>query len=292
LVLRIGQRRPALLYALFMSTTSVLEPRRALRFDKLLPGDVVLASFKDAFSKLIVKASGNDDPNRHYSHAALVVDRYLWFEATSEGNGVTLQRLTKIEHEDGEDRTLRATDEYEAVEVFRHPDLNIKDRDQYLTAARIAFAACREFLGMQYPSQDATSRIPWLAADDRIKKTFERLIRNYANDEVVNPGAFCAELVVYAYGALKEANLVSRPLLRVSDKQPFEVSPNDLADSRISNLLPIPEAVCHERPDLPDYDQPGLAKYRKEDWIRLGDDAFKLLVDLKKEAKRRSLAGG
>ena len=85
---------------------------------------------------------------------------------------------------------------------------------------------------MQYPSQDATSRLPWLAADDRIKKTFERLIRKYASDEIVNPGAFCAELVVYAYSAFNEAKLLSRPLLRVSGKQPFEISPNDLADRK------------------------------------------------------------
>src|ERR1039458_10163368 len=133
-----------------MSTVAVPERRRVLRFDTLLPGDVVLASFKDAFSKLIVEASGNDDPRRRYSHAALVIDRYLWFEATSEGNGVTLQRLANIEHADGEDRTLRAADEYEAVEGFRHPNLSNTDRGQSLTAARVAFSACREFLGMQY----------------------------------------------------------------------------------------------------------------------------------------------
>jgi hypothetical protein len=274
-----------------MSLAAIVEPRRALRFDRLLPGDVVLASFcNDPFSKLIVRASNNEDPNRRYSHAALVIDRYLWFEATSAGNGVTLQQLMKIENQEEEYRTLRSADEYDAIDVFRHPGLRIAERNDYLTVARISFAACREFLGMQYPAQDATTRIPWLAADDQIKKTFERLIRRYAQDEVVNPGALCSELIVYAYRALNEAKLLSSHLLKISEKEPFEVSPNDLADPTVSNLERLTDVVCLERPDVPDYDHPGLAKYRRSDWIQMGDDLFKRLVDLKAEAKRREQA--
>jgi len=263
-----------------------------LRLELLRPGDVVLASFDDPLSRALVEASSQGSPARIYSHAAIVIHYYQWFEATAVGNGVTHHGHDKIEVSDGEGRRLHDLAAYQNFAVFRHPGLLAGTSADYLTLGLQVFEAAHEFMGFQYPARPGFSeRLPWLRQHDRAKRIVEYVLRRQEKDgqEVINPGALCAELVVYVYQNLAGALNRDVPLLRDGPYGPFEVSPNDLADPAISNLVELPEAVCLERTDLPNHSHAASAVYESKDWEELGQDNLTLLVDLKTEARALDL---
>jgi len=236
--------------------------KTCVRLDALRPGDVILCAGKSVDSKAIIAATNYGSPHRVFSHAAIVLDRHIWFESNDFGIGPIMVPIVKIERHEAERWRLADISGFDRFAVFRHPHLPTNlDRIELFDLLE---SLTSPYAGSEYPTlsrlKDATKH---LSGFPEFKRGLLAFIDWYQSEgeEVIIPGPFCSELVALIYDQLAATTKLPVSLFKQTRKPSF-TSPNDLADPAISLLEPRPELVVNEDPDIADFDSPNFAQWR------------------------------
>jgi hypothetical protein len=222
--------------------------RRAklLRADLLQPGDVILSS-RFGLGSLIVQATRNGDPARRYSHAALVVNPFTWLESTRHGTGLTYLPRYNIPYErEWVWRRLINLSPYRQIAVFRMPGI---DYAKFGPLSPAFNQILGDVSGFQYPALHALAdTTAWLEGWPSLKK---RLLSSLSPRNIVNPGAFCSQLIVDVFRECRTAGLVAEDVLK-HNVPGSSISPNDLADPVLSRLVLLQGMVEVRSDAVPD----------------------------------------
>lgn len=206
-------------------------------------GDVLLTQSNDKISRAIVKATGG-----RFSHAAIYVRDYQIFEATTTGVGFGALVPGRIEIESGRQKVLCSTAAFKEVAVFRCPPgfrQAPSDHDDRLLFA--LYPLLWSLNGFEYKKlgdfKNIKSRLDWIpkAVRAKILKHAGALFLNDQKKTLVEE-FFCSELVVHV---LSE---VGMQILKSPNACPAEMSPKDLADAAVSNLVEEAGAICAANP--------------------------------------------
>jgi hypothetical protein len=247
-----------------------------LDLNRLQVGDVLLFRGQETFSRAVAAGSADASDDVRYNHAAFVVDRFSWLEATRTGIGYRHPLLAKIEVDGGVHRYLYHLEHGVVVGVFRHPDFSPDD------AGRVAKQMVHEFnevVGLPYPNllalaKAAKTGFQWLG---EFLRAIGHLMTQPTRDG--KRGLFCSQLVASIYGRLLKV-----PLFWDDAKTPEEISPASLGNPAVCRLQPIHGCVVQERADLPDTIVESAQKFRDP---RLGQRA----ESLKRGVVRARLTG-
>ena len=206
-------------------------------------GDVLLTQSNDKISRAIVKATGG-----RFSHAAIYVRDYQLFEATTTGVGFGALVPKRIEIESGRQKVLCSTEGFRDVAVFRCPPQCRKppsDHDDRLLFA--LYPLLWSLNGVEYKKlgefKNIKSRFDWIPKSVRaqiLKHAGALFLKD--QKKILVQEFFCSELVVHA---LSE---VGMQVMKNNDACPAEISPKDLADGSISNLIEESGAICTANP--------------------------------------------
>lgn len=230
-----------------------------LPIEELKPLDVILSRSTNKRSLKSARLTGGE-----FSHAALVLDTGIWFDAQPSGCGMYSAAAHAEECSDG--RSYLNLNRYGHVRVLRHPILDALSAERQRQLASIADKRCQELIGCHYAPYDMLLpliRAPF--AHSLIKRwpsQMRRLARAADKFHAVflaAPGTrgikmweailcghktasshFCSELVVSLYHAIG---------LDVAIKgESTSFGPSDLADPARSLLHQI-EVVCQSKPE-------------------------------------------
>jgi len=248
-----------------------------IRLDLLQAGDVLLVSGRDLASRGIVVTTNKFRRSRRYSHAALVLGRCLWLETDRHGAGITHVRLKKIEQDGARLRLFADHAPYRRVAAFRHPELaQLSAALQHEYSELLTYAAY-QFCGLPYSSLDRLGEASdWLSWAPMLKRRMMGLLRQQRSI-LAEVGPFCSELV-----ALMHEGFLRKRLMRTITKEPFQLSPNDFADSRLCRLRSIPGVVTSVDAGVPDVRVLGWDKYRSDNWVAEGERNKQVLFQLRK----------
>ena len=217
-----------------------------LRVDLLQPADVILTRP----GKLVSKASAKLTSGA-FSHAAVAIASTLHFESDDKGVGYTRVGLSKVEqHPDGS-RWFWNVSHYRRVGVFRHPDFNKLTASAKSTLASHLQEILHPFAGTEYPTLDALANATAkLAKYPKVKEGILKLLERMRSkgQKKVLPGPFCSELVALAFKEL------GHPIFP-EGIEPAQVSPNLLADDRVSRLRPLSGVLVRPDPRLQNDDE-------------------------------------
>jgi hypothetical protein len=206
-------------------------------------GDVLLTQSKDTISRTIAKATGG-----RFSHAALYVREYQIFEATTTGVGFGALEPSRIELlPGGKQRVLCSTQHWREVAAFRCPDHfrhgPSRTDDDLLIAL---YPLLWNLNGLEYKRllhfAGIKSRFDWIPRPVRaylLEKIGNRFLKDHR--KILVEEFFCSELVPYV---LCE---VGMEILKKAAACPSTLSPKDLADHSITNLIEIADAL--RKPD-------------------------------------------
>jgi hypothetical protein len=95
-----------------------------MNLSRLQVGDVLLFQGQERTSRMIAAGSADATEDVRYDHAAIVIDRFSWLEATRTGIGYHHPLLTKIEEHSATYRYLHRLEPGQAVAALRHPSFN------------------------------------------------------------------------------------------------------------------------------------------------------------------------
>lgn len=213
-----------------------------LRASLLKFGDVILSSGFHLKDSVVVMATRKGLPSRRYAHAAFVCSPSIWIESTGEGTGLTYLDIFQRDNQQ-----LIDVSHYRTLDVFRLPDPALEKIDWF---AENVQELLKDFIGFQYPQLDALAETStWLKSLPVLKR---QLLKSASQIDVVNPGAFCSELVVELFEAFRRAGMIKEGLL-ITRQPSRNISPNDLADDTLSRLrkesLILIDLTAEQRPD-------------------------------------------
>jgi hypothetical protein len=179
--------------------------RGQLALETLKPGDIILTASPTWSSMSIRIASGSI-----YSHASLVIDPLIWFEAVDEGVQYRIvdAGIGVIE---GKLHYLHSLATYKRLAVYRHPQLAELSIEELEWFGQQLMAESKKFFLLAYPPADAF--LPILKANlgyTKIAKYVSRLFTDKHSIMESFPelskyyGPFCSSLVV---NCLREVDL-------------------------------------------------------------------------------------
>jgi hypothetical protein len=203
---------------------------KTLRAHLLKFGDVILSSGYELKDLAVVLGTRRGIPERRYSHAAFVFTQSMWLESTGEGTGLTHFPVTQSFHGNAV-QTLIDVSHNREIDVFRLPDPDILLIDPHSTEFQKILG---QFIGFQYPRlEDLANTTNWLKRFPKLKR---RIMATFNSETVTNPGAFCSQLIIELLDTCKGAGLIKASVLK-ADLPSGNISPNDLADPRLSRLV-------------------------------------------------------
>lgn len=187
----------------------------------LKSGDVILSS--DSLSKYSKKIEAITFGK--YSHAVIVINSLLFFEATPIGVGFFRPYISKVERTNHKEALLWDISNYKNIDVFRHKNIGQED----LANKLINILSSQR--GKEYPNLTRLNNAnTFFKRISFISSALLMIIDYYiGNKKKNNPGMFCSELVSYCL------NKVGYPPFHI-EKHDSEVSPNDFSNGEISNL--------------------------------------------------------
>jgi hypothetical protein len=212
-----------------------------------------------------------------------VISPFLWFESTRDGTGFTYHRVGTVQWDPkGPVRDVINVSKYRYIDVFRLP---------YINPARLEFTT-PEFrgiidavIGLEYPRLDALAdTTEWLKALPKLKR---RVLTGLSRGKVINPGAFCSQLIVQMFDACKAAGLVPESVMK-AEIPAVRISPNDLGDARLSRLKLMSGFVEARRVIIRSEGEDAIGAITftmDEDFERLGQTMKRHLVDFKRNSK-------
>jgi hypothetical protein len=223
-----------------MAKGNAPSPRRYVRADLLLPGDVFLSRGTDRDSNWIAWATLGP-----FSHAAIYPTKYNYclFESSDEGVGFVGLDVVKICRDPGQGRHIVLVDvsHHQKLEIRRHPAVAERcrtDSGRQEVEDRLAECLVPRY-GFEYPAYEALGNaVPYLPGWV-VKPVLWAIERMRGEPAAVVPGLFCSQLVFEALKYLKAA-----PLRR--DRRSETVSPNTLASASLSQLEVVEGMIVDE----------------------------------------------
>ena len=204
----------------------------------LQTGDVLLSRSKHKVSRFIAKYTKG-----LYSHAAIYVHNYDVFEARRDGVGFSSLTPVRAEVAPGKaPRILCSMDDYEHISLFRCPGKLRTDRSRDSELMLTMYPLLLSLNGVEYKRlrglAKLKTRFDWIPGPIRTKALAVAGVFAGDRQKVLTQEYFCSELVVHVL------TKVGLPVLKNSAQCPDEISPNDLSNSVVSNLIEIPDFVC------------------------------------------------
>lgn len=208
-------------------------------------GDVLLVRDPDFTASVICEAAGG-----RFSHAALYIGSYLLFEAQPNGLVYSPLKIIKAETQPNNwVRVLCSMAEYRDFAIYRCPRAFQKDPDEELwdRAGRLSKILIN-YVGLEYPKLERLAdAAPVLDRTPELKRLILRIIgRVRAGDSSKTiPGLFCSELVIAVLTTL------GFDVLKIPCLDSARISPADLADPDISNLVEVQGVTAPMNDALP-----------------------------------------
>lgn len=202
----------------------------------LQAGDVILLKGKGLFSNVISYSTKGI-----YSHAALVVNSLVHFEATQVGLGYTPIKISKVENHPSFNRWLWDVSDYELIDVYRLKDVKNLSIEEQDSQGNKLIEILKELEGLEYPELAKLSNATSILSKypDIKRKLSELISKNILREQKINQGMFCSQIVSFA---LQETG---NNLLR-KEINYDEISPNDLARSETTNLVKLENIKFNE----------------------------------------------
>lgn len=227
------------------------------KFESIAGWDVLLFRGEERTARIIAVGSADATEDVRYNHAAIVIDRFAWLEATRTGIGYRHPLLAKIEEDGGTHRFLHHLEPGVAVVALRHPSFNPPaSAGQY---AKQLVHDLHDVVGLPYPrllalakATKTSQQLQWLG--DFVRSIGYVMTRPTRDGK---RGLFCSQLVASIYG-----NVLNLPLFWDDEKPPEEISPASLGNPTVCRLQPIDDFVVTERTDLPDIAVESAQKFR------------------------------
>ena len=257
-------------------------PRRYVRADLLLPGDVFLSRSTDKDSNWIAWATLGP-----FSHAAIYPAKYNYclFESSDDGVGFVSLDVVKICRDSGQDRRIVLLDvsDHQKLEIRRHPELAERcrtDSGRQEVEDRLAECLVPRY-GFEYPALEALSNaVPYLPGWV-VKPVLWAIARVRREPAAVVPGLFCSQVVFEALKYLRAA-----PLKR--DRLSETVSPNTLASPCLSRLEVVDGVIVDETFDCEPLD-PGSTALK--DIHLLQDSLLRQANTAREQGYKKTLLG-
>ncbi len=213
---------------------------RMLDTSLLRTGDVLLSRSTDKISPWIAGLTGG-----RFSHASIYFKDYQIFEAVTDGVGFSELEPVRVEMQNNRYRVLCSASKFEDIALYRCPD-NLRtapgnDDFKLLLALQASFYSANGSEYSRGKGFENVVRLPrWVP--DVVK---QRLLK-IAGDTVLGDRRkilveeyFCSELIVSILPRL------GLPVLKDPTLCPDEISPNNLADSKLSLLTEVSNFICN-----------------------------------------------
>jgi hypothetical protein len=199
---------------------------RCLNLWALQPGDVILTFPKRAGweSHLITFVCGGP-----FSHAILVMNKWMWYESEDNGVGPTIISIDRIEL-NNKARVLKMINpNWRRIAVYRHSELlKISEDERFERISKIV----EKYSFKQYPHYER------VVADLNLWPIvpFRRWLASlFDGDSDLNRGMFCSEVVAQVYKDL------GHPFTR----SPSSIRPSDICNREVSHLERIDDVFCY-----------------------------------------------
>jgi hypothetical protein len=210
----------------------------------LRPGDVILSRSTNKGSTWIAKFTKG-----RFSHASIYYKDYQLFEAVTDGVGFGALEPVRVElQDDGRYRVLCSSRSFNDIALYRcPPELRShpgNDDFKLLLALQASFFSVN---GSEYRRGTGLSkvvRLPrWIPAS--VRQGLLKIAGDIAlgdRRKILTEEYFCSELVVSILQGL------GLPILKDPSACPDEISPNDLANATLSNLVEVSGFPCSANP--------------------------------------------
>jgi hypothetical protein len=217
-----------------------------LRCDLLRPADVILSVSASKEGTMISTMSHELGTDAWFSHAAIVIDKCLLFEAVDDGLIYSRLPVCLAGSVWPETVILHDVSHLKDVQVLRHPALQSVDPEPLQNRL---LDMVQKLHGMEYPNRSRLAKAAAVTSVGRavaaIGLTSIDKYKRLTNAErtPVIPGPFCSMLVAILLQALAPKHPLFNP-----KRAAVEVSPNSLQTE--SCLIPVKHAIVPDVPGL------------------------------------------
>ncbi len=208
--------------------------KKYLRIDLLQPGDIILTRGNCLKSKIINSLGSK------YTHASFVVSPLLRFEASLKGLFYSPANVNRIFENYDSYVFLEDVSKYQEISVIRHNlqfpfykprEYNLSTFQRRLTLNHIVDSI--KLNGFEYPSLKIFKDFVKQSESSTIKKWLYNLALSTQDNEIINSGYYCSQLVLKLYDNIK--------FFPVGNKETYlnVVTPDDLLKFNFTKMKSI-----------------------------------------------------